>query len=102
MLEDKSGELLKIRVIKVCELGVGNGRYHAECCCEGWYQRGYCLHSEFVRINIKKIEDRVECFEEKEEKRKDREERLLKEKKKKEKKERKRRKKEMEKRRLNK
>jgi hypothetical protein len=93
-LEDHALDLLKVRIVRVVELGLGSGRYAAECMCDLWYLMGECVHSELVKDNIKKVEERVECYEDREERRQDREERVLKEKKKKEKKERKRKRKE--------
>jgi hypothetical protein len=93
-LEDHALDLLKVRIVRVVELGLGSGRYAAECMCDLWYLMGECVHSELVKDNIKKVEERVECYEDREERRQDREERVFKEKKKKEKKERKRKRKE--------
>ena len=93
-MEDHALDLLKVRIVRVVELGLGSGRYAADCMCDHWYLMGECVHSELVKDNIKKVEERVECYEDREERRQDREERVLKEKKKKEKKERKRRRKE--------
>ncbi|CDW89386.1 UNKNOWN [Stylonychia lemnae] len=65
--EDKLFEIMKIRSVKLVQIGGdSSGKYDLECDCDDYYDMKECLHFHLIRLNLKRVEE-IQCYEDIEE-----------------------------------